>query len=89
MHKTADFHSNLLISWELVTEGYQGRPFPGMLVVWLFFPDHRTLKFKVNCNPTNKNIWPNSNTVDIKSPVLFQLDFIFIRLTFISSCLSS
>ena len=26
MHKTADFYSNLLISWELVTEGYQGRP---------------------------------------------------------------
>ena len=26
MHKTADFHSNLLVSWELVTEGYQGRP---------------------------------------------------------------
>ena len=26
MHKTADFHSNLLVSWELVTEGYQRRP---------------------------------------------------------------
>ena len=26
MHKTADFLKNLLISWELVTEGYQGRP---------------------------------------------------------------
>ena len=26
MHKTVDFHSNLLVSWELVTEGYQGRP---------------------------------------------------------------
>ena len=26
MHKTADFHSNLFVSWELVTEGYQGRP---------------------------------------------------------------
>ena len=26
IHKTNDFHSNLLVSWELVTEGYQGRP---------------------------------------------------------------
>ena len=26
MHKTADFHSILLVSWELVTEGYQERP---------------------------------------------------------------
>ena len=26
MHKTADFHSNLLISSELVAEGYQERP---------------------------------------------------------------
>ena len=26
MHKTADFHSNLLASWELVTESYQWRP---------------------------------------------------------------
>ena len=26
MHKTVDFHSNLLISWELVTEGCQVRP---------------------------------------------------------------
>ena len=26
MHKTAYFHSNLLVSWELVTEGYQWRP---------------------------------------------------------------
>ena len=26
MHKTADFHSNLLVAWELVTGGYQGRP---------------------------------------------------------------
>ena len=26
MHETADFHSNLLVSWELVTGGYQGRP---------------------------------------------------------------
>ena len=26
MYKTVDFHSNLLVSWELVTEGYQGRP---------------------------------------------------------------
>ena len=25
IHKTTDFHSNLLVSWELVTEGYQGR----------------------------------------------------------------
>ena len=25
MQKTGDFHSNLLESWELVTEGYQGR----------------------------------------------------------------
>ena len=25
MHKTADFHWNLLVSWELVTEGYDGR----------------------------------------------------------------
>ena len=25
-NKTADFHSNLLVSWELLTEGYQGRP---------------------------------------------------------------
>ena len=26
MHKTADFHFNLLVSWELVPEDYQGRP---------------------------------------------------------------
>ena len=26
IHKTADFHSNLLVAWKLVTEGYQGRP---------------------------------------------------------------
>ena len=26
MHKTADFHSKLLVSWELLAEGYQGRP---------------------------------------------------------------
>ena len=26
MRKTADFGSNLLISWELVTGGYRGRP---------------------------------------------------------------
>ena len=26
MHKTADFHLKLLVSWELVTEGHQGRP---------------------------------------------------------------
>ena len=26
MHKTADFHSKLLVSWEFVTKGYQGRP---------------------------------------------------------------
>ena len=26
MHKTADFYSILLVSWELVTEGHQGRP---------------------------------------------------------------
>ena len=25
MRKAADFHLNLLVSWELVTEGYQGR----------------------------------------------------------------
>ena len=23
MHKTTDFHPNLLVSWELVTKGYQ------------------------------------------------------------------
>ena len=23
MHKTTDFHSNLLVSWELVIEGHQ------------------------------------------------------------------
>ena len=26
MYKTAEFHSNLLVSWELVTESYQERP---------------------------------------------------------------
>ena len=26
IHKTTDFHSNLLVSWEFVTNGYQGRP---------------------------------------------------------------
>ena len=26
MNKTAHYHSNLFLSWELVTEGYQGRP---------------------------------------------------------------
>ena len=25
-HKTSDFQSNLLVSWELVTEGHQRRP---------------------------------------------------------------
>ena len=50
MHKTADVHSNLLVSWELVTKGYQGRPMkctyfthfneikrplPGIVICWL------------------------------------------------------
>ena len=52
MHKTADFHSNLLVPWELVTEGYQGRPvkcahferpLPGIVILWLYslleYPD--------------------------------------------------
>ena len=26
MHKTTDFRSDLLVFWELVTKGYQGRP---------------------------------------------------------------
>ena len=26
MYKTAAFHSNLLVPWELVTDGYEGRP---------------------------------------------------------------
>ena len=26
VHKTAEFQSNLLASWELMTEAYQGRP---------------------------------------------------------------
>ena len=26
MYKTVDTHSNLLVSWELMAEGYQGRP---------------------------------------------------------------
>ena len=26
IRKTADFHSNLQVSWELVTEGDQGKP---------------------------------------------------------------
>ena len=26
MHKTADFHAKLLVSWELMIERYQGRP---------------------------------------------------------------
>ena len=50
MHKTTDFHSELLVSWELVTEGHQGRPMkcthfklkctyferplPGMVILW-------------------------------------------------------
>ena len=49
IHKTADFHSNLLVSWELVTEGYQGKPvkcvhfthlneikipLPGKVILW-------------------------------------------------------
>ena len=42
MHKTADLHLN--VSWELVAEGYQGRPMkrrvfekplPGMVILWL------------------------------------------------------
>ena len=38
MHKTADFHSNLLVSLELVTEGYQGTPVWNayMVILWLF-----------------------------------------------------
>ena len=45
MHKTADFHSKLLVYLELLTEGYQGRPkcahfrlnersLPGMVILW-------------------------------------------------------
>ena len=33
MDKNADFNSNLLVSWELVTEGYQGRPMKGMVIL--------------------------------------------------------
>ena len=52
MNKTADFHSNLFVSWELVTEDYQDRPvkcvnfmlkcahlerpLPGMVIFWSF-----------------------------------------------------
>ena len=25
MYQTVDFHSNVLVSWELVPEGYEGR----------------------------------------------------------------
>ena len=41
MHKTANFHSNMLVSWELEPEGYQRRPvkcvhferpLPGMVI---------------------------------------------------------
>ena len=37
-HKTADFHSNLLVSLELVTEGYQDTPVWNayMVILWLF-----------------------------------------------------
>ena len=44
MHETADFHSNLFVSWELVTEGHQGRSvecgyfevtLPGMVILLL------------------------------------------------------
>ena len=54
MHKTADFHSNLLVSWELVTGGYQGRPvkcvhlerpLPGMVILW--FPHSLQYHHKV------------------------------------------
>ena len=45
MHQTADFHSNLLVSWKLVIEGHQGipvkyahfeGPLPGMVILWFF-----------------------------------------------------
>ena len=51
MYKTADFYSNLLVSWKLVTEGYQGRPIkcalferplPGIVILWLL---HVLMKF--------------------------------------------
>ena len=40
--KTADFHLNLLESWELVTGYYEmrafwlERPLPGMVILWLY-----------------------------------------------------
>ena len=42
IQKTADFHSNLLVSWKLVTGGHQGRPMkcaierplPDMIILW-------------------------------------------------------
>ena len=37
MHKTADFHSNLLVSWELVTEGCQVRTGHGSSLVVYFY----------------------------------------------------
>ena len=33
IHKTADFLSNLLVSWELMTEGFE-RPLPDMEILW-------------------------------------------------------
>ena len=47
MHKVTYFYSNLLVSWELVTEGYQGRPvkcahferpLPGMVISVVMIP---------------------------------------------------
>ena len=59
MHKTADFHSNLPVSWELMTKGYQGRPvkcahftlkcvhfersLPGMVILWFQYFDQQKL----------------------------------------------
>ena len=69
LHKAADFHSNLLVSWELVTEGYQGRlmkcakfklkcthfkrPLAGMVIFWLLFATIEEIMIHFCCISTH------------------------------------
>ena len=68
MHKTGNFHSNLLVSLELVTEGYKGRPvkcknfkrpLPGIIIPWLHFGGN-------HCSPLSgisaNHFWSHKNS---------------------------
>ena len=69
MHKTADLHSKLLVSWELVTEGYQGRPvkcthfkrpLPDMVILCfanVLLKCHRNIKFFLDVLPSFPHIF--------------------------------